>query len=279
MMLIPHADTLLLAAYYNYNGPKHYYPMFPQKDPGEGDKETYLQVALVLDALQRQGAYKPPTAWMKRGVCVKKGYWDIKMLPNVHGRLSKSTWRGMFMQQMDPMEAYRAVMAAVENAKTETRPPLTRRQRVETPLEPGQGVQTSRNAKQPPPHQEAADSMPEDSIPPDLTTAPTVGTPTLPFPHNEAHYMFFHHNGLKPDLTHVLNANWPWGIVATSEDGSTYQRMWGHPGWIIERYGRDVEKLLWEASMGVYCQAELGRFRHMREVCAGLRGVWERVYT
>jgi alpha 1,2-mannosyltransferase len=91
--------------------------------------------------------------------------------------------------------------------------------------------------------------------------------------------MFFHHNGLKPDLTHVLNANWPWGIVATSEDGNTYQRMWGHPGWIIERYGRDVEKLLWEASMGVYCQAELGRFRHMREVFAGLRGVWERAYT
>jgi len=43
-----HADSLLLAAYYNYYGPRHYYPLLSQGADGEGDKETFLQSALVL---------------------------------------------------------------------------------------------------------------------------------------------------------------------------------------------------------------------------------------
>jgi alpha 1,2-mannosyltransferase len=44
-----HASTLLLACYYNYYGNDLYYPLLSQGGPGEGDKETYLSAALVLN--------------------------------------------------------------------------------------------------------------------------------------------------------------------------------------------------------------------------------------
>ena len=43
-----HTRTLLLAAYYNYYGPSHYYPLLSQGGPGEGDKETFISAAIVL---------------------------------------------------------------------------------------------------------------------------------------------------------------------------------------------------------------------------------------
>lgn len=44
-----HELSLLLAAYYNYYGPKFYYPLTSQGAPGEGDKETFLWSAIRLD--------------------------------------------------------------------------------------------------------------------------------------------------------------------------------------------------------------------------------------
>ncbi|RAL04037.1 alpha-mannosyltransferase [Aspergillus ibericus CBS 121593] len=44
-----HARTLLLAAYYNYYGPSHYYPLLSQGAAGEGDKETFLAAAIALN--------------------------------------------------------------------------------------------------------------------------------------------------------------------------------------------------------------------------------------
>ena len=43
-----HADSLLLAAYYNFYGPRYYYPLLSQGADGQGDKETFLQGALAL---------------------------------------------------------------------------------------------------------------------------------------------------------------------------------------------------------------------------------------
>jgi alpha 1,2-mannosyltransferase len=43
-----HASSLLLAAYYNYYGPKYYYRLLSQGGHGEGDKETFLHSALVM---------------------------------------------------------------------------------------------------------------------------------------------------------------------------------------------------------------------------------------
>jgi alpha 1,2-mannosyltransferase len=43
-----HADSLLLAAYYNYHGPDYYYRLLSQGGHGEGDKETFLYSAMVM---------------------------------------------------------------------------------------------------------------------------------------------------------------------------------------------------------------------------------------
>jgi alpha 1,2-mannosyltransferase len=43
-----HIKTLLLAAYYNFYGPSHYYPLLSQGALGQGDKETFLAAAVVL---------------------------------------------------------------------------------------------------------------------------------------------------------------------------------------------------------------------------------------
>ena len=40
-----HTRTLLVAAYYNYWGPEHYYPLLAQGGPGEGDKDTFIAAA------------------------------------------------------------------------------------------------------------------------------------------------------------------------------------------------------------------------------------------
>ena len=43
-----HGQTLLLAVYYNYYGPSHYYVLQSQGAPGEGDKETFITAATAL---------------------------------------------------------------------------------------------------------------------------------------------------------------------------------------------------------------------------------------
>ncbi|KAL2222200.1 putative alpha-1,2-mannosyltransferase [Thermoascus aurantiacus ATCC 26904] len=43
-----HFLTLLLAAYYNYYGPSHYFMLLSQGAPGEGDKETFLAAASAV---------------------------------------------------------------------------------------------------------------------------------------------------------------------------------------------------------------------------------------
>ncbi|OJJ51044.1 hypothetical protein ASPZODRAFT_127040 [Penicilliopsis zonata CBS 506.65] len=43
-----HFTTLLLAAYYNYYGPTHYFRLLSQGAPGEGDKETFINAASAL---------------------------------------------------------------------------------------------------------------------------------------------------------------------------------------------------------------------------------------
>lgn len=45
-----HSMTLLLAAYYNYFGPKHYYPLMGQGGPGEGDKDSFVTAARAANA-------------------------------------------------------------------------------------------------------------------------------------------------------------------------------------------------------------------------------------
>jgi alpha 1,2-mannosyltransferase len=250
-----HADTLLLAAYYNYNGPSHYYTMLSQHGPGEGDKETFFHAALVLDALHRKGDYDPPTRWMRPGVGLKKGYWDVKFMPRAHGRSGKDdTWRGMFMQQMDPREDYRAVMAAMEKA------------RIEEDTEPGPQRAEPRQPRKHP----LATSLNTTAYLTDSSFLATVAP--LEMDHDLGKYMFFHHNGVKPDFTRILDPDS--GILGVG-DKDQLIRMWGDPGWIIERTGRDIEKKWWEDSIALYCQK--GMEEHAK-VCEEMRRVFDEVY-
>lgn len=241
-----HADTLLLGVYYNYNGPARYYTMLTQHGPGEGDKETFFQAALVLDALREKGVYSPPTEWMKPGVGVKKGYWDVKTMPQAHGRTAKGKkWRGMFMQQMDPTEDYRAVMDAVEKAAADNTPA----QKTTTTITPN----------------------PVDTYLTNSTFLSATGNLTIT--PDTSRFMFFHHNGIKPDFTRILDKNV--GMQAEGDDGQPL-RMWGDPDWIVARTGRDIERLWWEQSMAVYCQP--GMLRWWAGVCKEMKRVWGRVY-
>ncbi|KAK4184691.1 mannosyltransferase putative-domain-containing protein [Podospora australis] len=250
-----HADTLLLAAYYNFNGPDHFYAMFTQHGPGEGDKESFLAAAVVLDGLKRKQLYKEPTEWMKPGLGLKKGHWDIKILPRVHGRSAKGSWRGMFMQQMDPMEDYRVVMDAIEKAK-------------KNPAKTDQGKRgdifgrgVPRNAPS------SAGSLRVEDYLTDSSFLETVGK--LKMEHNHDRFMFFHHNGVKPDFTRIHDPKS--GITETNEQGTNI-RMWGDPDWIINRIGRDVEKLLWKDSLDIYCRTDLVK------VCEEMRRIYDVVY-
>ncbi|CAI7654047.1 unnamed protein product [Penicillium glandicola] len=44
-----HLRSLLLATYYNYHGPTHYYPLLSQGAAGEGDKETFIAAATAMN--------------------------------------------------------------------------------------------------------------------------------------------------------------------------------------------------------------------------------------
>ncbi|GAB1318465.1 mannosyltransferase [Madurella fahalii] len=301
-----HGDTLLLAAYYNYNGPRHYYDVLTQHGiSGDGDKETFLQAALVLDALRRKGVYEEPTGWMKPGIGVKKGYWDVKRIPMVHGRSVKGEWNGMFMQQMDPVEDYRVVMAAIEEAKRGPEAKAEDEDKVEENNEdrpkempkhkPGEGTGTENKVprranrrrfwrwggkdkpetsgeKAPPPtiaQVKPGPTWQEDFLT-DSSFLATVGNLTLN--HYHGRFMFFHHNGVKPDFTRILDKKA--GIVAVNEEGK-YVRMWGDPGWVIQRTGRDVEKLWWQDSIQIYCHPEMAQWA---PVCAKMQEVYAQVY-
>ncbi|KAI9928156.1 hypothetical protein ASPWEDRAFT_108348 [Aspergillus wentii DTO 134E9] len=80
-----HLRTLLLAAYYNYYGPSHYFRLLSQGGPGEGDKETFLQAASALG--------EPFYAVSERVQAI--GH------PKENGEIS-----GSAMAQSDPIEDY-----------------------------------------------------------------------------------------------------------------------------------------------------------------------------
>jgi alpha 1,2-mannosyltransferase len=77
-----HAQSLLLAAYYNYYGPSYYYPLLSQGAQGEGDKETFLHAALALG----------------------KPFYDVKTPVGVMGSWRNGQFRSAGMKQADPVE-------------------------------------------------------------------------------------------------------------------------------------------------------------------------------
>lgn len=80
-----HENSLLLAAYYNYYGPEFYYSLQSQGNFGEGDKETFLWSAVVMN----------------------QSYYTVKTPVHALGYHTKSKeWRGSGMAQFDPIQDY-----------------------------------------------------------------------------------------------------------------------------------------------------------------------------
>jgi alpha 1,2-mannosyltransferase len=96
-----HAPGLLLAVYYNYYGPKHYYPLFSQGAQGEGDKETFLHAAMALD----------------------EPFYDVRTSVTVMGSMINGTWWSAGMKQGDPVEDYALRQAAAAKKPESSSPP------------------------------------------------------------------------------------------------------------------------------------------------------------
>lgn len=79
-----HIKTLLLAVYYNIYGPDFYYPLLSQGALGQGDKETFLAAAMVLD----------------------NSYYRIKTGVRAIGREDGIEQKGSGMIQVDPFADY-----------------------------------------------------------------------------------------------------------------------------------------------------------------------------
>ncbi|OJD21550.1 hypothetical protein ACJ73_07108 [Blastomyces percursus] len=82
-----HAQMLLLSAYYNFYGPSHYYPLLSQGHPGEGDKETFIAPAMILNlsfyAVSTGPAvfgYRKPDGGWEGGVILQTNpIWDSRL--------------------------------------------------------------------------------------------------------------------------------------------------------------------------------------------------------
>ncbi|MCJ1373073.1 hypothetical protein MMC20_004300 [Loxospora ochrophaea] len=82
-----HQYSLMLAVYYNYFGPSHYYPLLSQGALGEGDKETFLAAA---------GALGEPYYATRE---------NVRPIGNIQGEEGETV--GSAMVQFDPSEEYR----------------------------------------------------------------------------------------------------------------------------------------------------------------------------
>jgi alpha 1,2-mannosyltransferase len=76
-----HLKTLLLAVYYNIYGPDFYYPLLSQGALGQGDKETFMAAAMVLDL----------------------PYYRVKTSVRAIGRVDGGEKKGSGMIQVDPL--------------------------------------------------------------------------------------------------------------------------------------------------------------------------------
>ena len=81
-----HMKSILLSFYYNVYGPKHYYPLFSQHASGQGDKETFIAAAHVLN----------------------EPYYQVKSTSGVEGyhKKDKSGFRGIAIYQKNFIQDY-----------------------------------------------------------------------------------------------------------------------------------------------------------------------------
>lgn len=79
-----HMKALLLALYYNFYGPSHYYPLFSQGASGEGDKETFLAATVVT----------------------KNTFYQVGKFLDALGNVRNNAFNGNGMGQFDPVQDF-----------------------------------------------------------------------------------------------------------------------------------------------------------------------------
>lgn len=98
-----HVRTLLLATYYNYWGPSHYYPLLSQGAAGEGDKETFLAAATAM----QEAFYQVSEPIVALGHRKDKG----------------GGFAGSAMAQFNPTQDYALVQAGKARVRGDDAPP------------------------------------------------------------------------------------------------------------------------------------------------------------
>lgn len=98
-----HSAALLVAAYYNFAGPKYYYELQTQGGPGEGDKETFIAAAET----------------------VSRPFYQVRTPPIPLGFKEDGELKGVVIVQHDPVQDYamhqssKGAVAKAANAKEE----------------------------------------------------------------------------------------------------------------------------------------------------------------
>ncbi|CCD25955.2 alpha-1,2-mannosyltransferase MNN2 NDAI_0G01790 [Naumovozyma dairenensis CBS 421] len=90
-----HLPTVLLALYYNVNGPNWYYPIFSQNAHGEGDKETFIAAATF---------YRLP-------------FYQVRTKVGADGYHTKDRFQGVAMAQHDFIQDYEHYQIAQREIK------------------------------------------------------------------------------------------------------------------------------------------------------------------
>ena len=98
-----HLKALLLAFYYNTFGPDYYYPLFSQGASGEGDKETFIAGAVVLN----------------------RAFYQVGSFVRALGDFIDGEFHGRGMGQYDPIEDYQRTLEFRQIAETYSDPAMT----------------------------------------------------------------------------------------------------------------------------------------------------------
>ncbi|KAI9930814.1 hypothetical protein MW887_011572 [Aspergillus wentii] len=95
-----HLKTLLLCTYYNFYGPSYYYSLLSQGAAGEGDKETFIAAATIMN----------------------EPFYQVSEPIHALGRHTKDGFAGSTMVQSSPIDDYALTKKGVWRVKGDTAP-------------------------------------------------------------------------------------------------------------------------------------------------------------
>lgn len=117
-----HADSLLLAVYYNFYGPRFYYQLQSQGAWGSGDKETFLQSAVVLGSPAWQ-VRKPPQMITSEGINYGSGIWqaDPEQDWKMHQKLKRRDGTSRRKREEEEVKITSTMFVHLNRVKIDTR--------------------------------------------------------------------------------------------------------------------------------------------------------------